>query len=196
MPAPILWHPTPNMTKFAGTEAPSVLYERPHWYACYTHGRHEKRVASRLEEAGIESYVPLRVERRRWTDRVRDVELPMFPSYVFGRFRLGSLRQVLDVPGIVTAVRVGPSAHPTPIPDSDIEYARQATEQARRHCVVPEVVSFLGNGNRVRVVSGAFRGIEGVVVHLRGRTHVLVGLSAIGQGLAIQLHPGCLKPLV
>lgn len=123
--------PTSMTTLLAGTEAPSVLYERPHWYACYTHGRHEKRVASRLEEAGIESYLPVRMERRRWTDRVREVKLPIFPSYVFGRFRLGALRQVLDVPGVATTVRVGRSPYPTPIPDSDIEHVRVAAEQAR-----------------------------------------------------------------
>lgn len=179
----------------AGTEALSVLYERRHWYACYTHGRHEKRVASRLKEAGIESYLPLRVERRRWSDRVREVELPMFPSYVLARFRLISLRQVLDVPGIATTVRAGLSPYPTPIPDREIEHVRRAAEQARRHCVEPEIVPFLENGDRVSVVSGAFRGVEGVVIHVRGRTRVLVGLSAIGQGLTIQVRRDCLKPI-
>jgi transcription antitermination factor NusG len=79
--------------------APAELYEAPHWYACYTRARHEKRVDEQLAERGLETYLPLLARERQWSDRRKVVEFPLFPGYVFCRFTLDELHEVLTVPG-------------------------------------------------------------------------------------------------
>ncbi len=79
----------------------------PKWYACYTRGHHEKRVATTLRDHQIESFLPTHSQERRWSDRIKKIASPLFPSYVFARFRLRELPRVLDVAGVVTVVRAG-----------------------------------------------------------------------------------------
>jgi transcription antitermination factor NusG len=55
----------------------------PKWYAVYTRPRWEKKVAALLLHKGIESYCPLNKVRRRWSDRTKTIEEPLFKSYVF-----------------------------------------------------------------------------------------------------------------
>lgn len=67
---------------------PPALYEEPHWYACHTRARHEKRVGKLLVQRGLESYLPMLVKERKWSDRSKLIEFPLFPGYVFTRFTL------------------------------------------------------------------------------------------------------------
>jgi transcription antitermination factor NusG len=164
-------------------DTPDVLYQQPHWYACYTYGRHEKRVAAGLEQAGIESFLPLCNEERKWSDRSRRVQMPMFPSYVFARFPLGTLGRVLGVPGLATVVRT--RGLPTPIPDAEISQVRELVGRAQEHGVEPEVAPVVRKGQRVRIVSGVFEGIEGLILECDGRTHVMLALSVIEQGVKV-----------
>ena len=55
------------------------------WYAVYTTSRAEKKVKQRLDESGIENYLPLRTEIRIWSDRKKKVSLPLIPGYIFVR---------------------------------------------------------------------------------------------------------------
>lgn len=164
---------------------PPVLYQRPHWFACYTHGRHEKRVAARMEECGIESYLPTFVRAHRWSDRTRQVRVPMFPSYVFGRFVMGELSRVLGIRGLSTIVRV--RGRPQPVPDLEIEQVRRLARLAEEQGIEPDMVPFLEEGTRVRIIDGPFVGVEGVVTKRQKKTAVYVGLSAIQQGLTIEV---------
>ena len=70
------------------TLAPSIQYRAPHWYACRTKARAEKKVAEVLERHSVECYLPLVERERQWADRTKRVQFPMFPGYVFARFRL------------------------------------------------------------------------------------------------------------
>lgn len=164
-------------------DAPDTLYREPHWYACYTYGRHEKRVAAGLQQVGIESFLPLCNEKRRWSDRSRRVLMPMFPSYVFARFSLETLGRVLGVPGLATVVRT--RGLPTPIPDAEIWQVRELVGRAQEHGVQPEVTPAMHKGQRVRIISGVFEGIEGMILECDGRTHVMLALSVIEQGVRV-----------
>jgi transcription antitermination factor NusG len=164
---------------------PPELYVEPRWYACYTYGRHEKRVAAQLQERGIESYLPVVSHRRRYKDRTATVTLPVFPSYVFARFALRDLRQVLTTVGVATVVKV--RGYPTPLPDAEIEQVRRMIERAETLGVEPQLEE-IAEGEPVLVVGGPFEGVEGVVVQRRGTRRVLVGLHAIGQGLSVEVE--------
>ena len=65
------------------------------WIAVYTKPRHEKTVALELGKKGIESYLPLLKERRKWSDRKKWVEFPLFRSYVFVKIELKNVISLL-----------------------------------------------------------------------------------------------------
>jgi transcription antitermination factor NusG len=155
------------------------------WYACYTRGRHEKRVDQLLRQRGMETFLPLVERTSHWTDRRKVVTFPMFPSYVFGRFGSDQLSGVLAVPGIVAVVHS--NGQPVPISDEDIANVRRFAAALSIGEIEPELVVLPQRGERVRITGGPFAGVEGVVVDRRARTRVLIGLEAIGCGLQIEV---------
>ena len=175
-----------------GSEAvPAVLYLEPRWYACYTRARHEKQVESLLAQKGLESYLPVVPQERQWKDRKKLVAWPLFPSYVFARFTLREVHNVLVIPGVSTIVRV--HGRPAPIPDQELENVRRFVGAVAQTGALPEVRPLIEEGDWVRVVEGPFLGVEGRVVERRGRRRVLVGLGAIGQGLEVDIDTQMLK---
>lgn len=171
--------------------APAELYVEPHWYACYTRARHERRVEERLRSQGIESYLPELTRTRQWKDRKKRVSFPIFPGYVFGRFTLRQLYPVLSTPGVSTIIRT--NGYPTPIPSEELDNVRRFVEALETTGTESEPRTFLAKGERVRVIEGPFVDVEGIVVDHRGRKRVLVGLEAIGQGLEINIPVQHLK---
>lgn len=182
-----------NALRAGAADPRSELYHQPRWYACYTRARHEKQAAELLQQKQIESYLPLTPRISQWKDRKKRVEFPLFPSYVFGRFALADVHRVLSVPGISTIVRV--NGQPTPVPDEDLENIRRFTAALAESGVTPKPAPFFAEGERVRVTGGAFSGVVGHVIELRGRGRILVGLEAIGQGLEIDIDGSLLEPL-
>src|SRR5215213_6302456 len=155
--------------------------EGPRWYACYTRGRHEKKAASHLGLRGIETFLPVHRLEVQWSDRRKTVDRPLFPSYVFARFRTSQLPQVLSTRGLVTVLRAGGA--PAVIPDEEIENVRRFADAVTGHRVIPEREALVEAGDRVRVLTGPFEGVEGVAVLRRGHRRLLVTLSTVGEGL-------------
>jgi transcription antitermination factor NusG len=172
--------------------APTHLYEVPHWYACYTRARHEKRVSEQLVRRGVETYLPLMQRERQWSDRRKLVEFPLFPGYVFGRFALAELHRVVTVPGVAMVIRH--NGVPSPIADHELENVRRFVAGLAESGQVPEPRP-LEPGEAVRVMHGPFAGVQGVVVERRGRRRVLVGLTTIGQGMEVDIDGRNLQPI-
>ena len=172
---------------------PAHLFGEPHWYACYTRARHEKQVEALLQQRGFDSYLPLIPRVRQWKDRKKLVQFPLFPSYVFGRFALKELHEILTTPGVSTVVRA--NGYPTPIPEHDIENVQRFALAINETGIEPNQRPFLVEGQWVKVIDGPFEGVEGVVIEERGRKRVLIGVKAIGQGLEIDIDTRLLKPI-
>ncbi|HEU0053494.1 MAG TPA: UpxY family transcription antiterminator [Longimicrobium sp.] len=161
------------------------------WYACYTRGRHEKKVTSHLDSRRIETFLPVHRLDVQWSDRRKTVDKPLFPSYVFARFRTSELQQVLNTRGLVTIIRAGGAL--AVIPDQEIENVRRFASAIAGHRIVPEREAVIEPGDRVRVLTGPLAGIEGAVVVRRGRRRLLVALSTVGEGLMVDLDDACLQ---
>lgn len=159
------------------------------WYALYTRSRHEKRVAETLEQRGFDTYLPLVPRVSEWHDRKKTVHWPLFPGYVFVRFRLEDASRVLAVPGSVQVI--GVAGRPAPIPDEEIDNVRLFAACLTETGIVPRPAPPVERGQRVVVQSGPFSGVRGVVLEHRGTGRVLIqiGLAAIGQALKIELDP-------
>ncbi|MEX0892692.1 MAG: UpxY family transcription antiterminator [Gemmatimonadota bacterium] len=165
----------------------------PSWYACYTRSRHEKRVETMLCRGGFESFLPLVPRETQWKDRKKVVAWPLFPSYVFGRFRETEIHRVLGIPGLATVVRS--NGRPVAIHPDEIENVRCFANALVNAKVELVVRPFLAEGQWVRVKEGPFQGVKGVVVEQRNRRRVLIGLKAIGQGLEVDFDVALLEPL-
>jgi transcription antitermination factor NusG len=157
----------------------------PRWYACWTRSRHEKRVHQMLGERGIESFLPLVLRERRWSDRRAQVEFPLFPSYVFARFDVLEAGDVLRIPGV--AGLVSSNGRPAPIDDAELDNVREFTARLRDGVVTAEPCPYFAAGSDVEVTAGPLMGLRGRVTGHRGRTRVVIGLAAIGQGMAVEI---------
>lgn len=156
-------------------------YLQPHWYALYTCANHEKRVAAELQARTVENFLPLYSSVRRWKDRRVNLDLPLFPGYVFVRL---ALRDRLRVVQIASAVRlVGFNGLPSALPDTEMEIMRSGLSQRLR----AEPHPYLTVGQRVRIVGGPFVGLEGVLKRRKGNLRVIVSLDLIQRSVAVDV---------
>jgi transcription termination/antitermination protein NusG len=161
------------------------------WYALLTRARHEKIVAHRLRELGVTSFLPVITELRKWSDRKKLVEFPLFSCYVFAKLpptnegRLKALR----IDGVFSLV--GKPGEGTPIPDEQIEAVRRIAEERLAWQAHP----FLKIGQRVRIRSGALNGVEGVLVARSGESTLVVSIDAIQRSLAVRIDGYSVEPI-
>ena len=88
------------------------------WYAAHTRARHEKKVAQQLEDRGIEHLLPLYHSVRRWKDRRKELDLVLFPGYVFVRLAPPDRLRVLQLPGVARFVSF--NGQPAALPQHDL----------------------------------------------------------------------------
>src|SRR5450631_3179299 len=82
--------------------APGLMKEIERWYALHVRSRHEKAVAAALRCKDFAEFLPLYTSRRQWSQRVAEVELPLFPGYVFCSFDPGEKRVLITTtPGVM-----------------------------------------------------------------------------------------------
>jgi transcription antitermination factor NusG len=159
------------------------------WYAAYTCANHEKRVAAELGARDVEHFLPLYASMRRWKDRRVQLELPLFPGYVFVRLALSQRLRVVQIPSLVRLVGFG--GLPTALPDTEMEIMRSGLSQNLR--VEPH--PFLTVGRRVRITCGPFAGLEGVLKRKKSDVRVVVSLELIQRSVAVDVEAADLSPL-
>jgi transcriptional antiterminator RfaH len=159
------------------------------WYVVYTRSRHEKNVAQQCRDHGINAFLPLYRVQRRWKQRVAEVMLPLFPSYVFIHIALQNRFRVLGLPGIVSLVSF--NGKPAVVPESQIDTLNKAITLGRA-----EPHYYLHAGKRVRVAVGPLAGLEGIVVQIRNKTQVVVSFEWMARSVAISLDPADVESLL
>jgi transcription antitermination factor NusG len=154
------------------------------WYALQTRPRHEKVVASSLQSAGVEAFLPACPQVRTWSDRKKLVELPLFPGYLFARiaWTTPSRVRILQTNGVVGFV--GSRSEASPVPAQQIEAVRFLV-QARKECLPHP---YLTVGQRVQIRSGALQGLEGILVRIASDHSLVVSVDLIHRSVAIRLN--------
>ena len=154
----------------------------PQWYAVYTTSRHEKRVAEHLGVREIEHYLPLYRSDRKWRDGTKvALDLPLFPSYLFVKMERNERRRVLEVPGALTVVG-GIGGDLAPVQQTAIDALRTGLREKR---IEPHPLTTVGQ--RVRIHSGAFAGMEGIVARKKNYLRVVLTLELIMQSIAVEV---------
>ena len=152
-----------------------------HWYALYTCANHEKRVAAQLEARGVDHFLPLYRSARKWSDRRVQLDLPLFPGYLFVHFVWGARLRVLEIPGAVRLV--GFNGQPYPLEKSEIECLRTGI----RSCLQMEPHPYLTAGSRVRIARGPLTGVEGLLVRKKNIYRVVLSMDLIARSAAVEV---------
>jgi transcription antitermination factor NusG len=165
----------------------SILETR--WYAVYTCANHEKRVAAELGARGVEHFLPLYSSARRWKDRRVNLDLPLFPGYVFVRMTLGERLPVLQIPSVVRFICF--DGRPAALPDNEIDILRFGLAQRLQ----AEPHPFLNVGRRVRIIRGPFAGLNGILKRRKSKLRVVLSLDLIQQSVAVEVGEADLMAL-
>ncbi len=155
---------------------------KKHWYACYTKPRAEKISLQRLESAGFEAYLPLRKERRKWSDRLKTVTVPLFTSYIFVHIEEHLQNKVRIEGQLVGFITFEGKA--VCIPDHQIDAIRKITFVCEEIDVVHDKIEV---GEKIEIIAGHLMGIKGELIQYKGSHKVLVRLDEIGQGMVFEL---------
>ena len=181
----------PDVTNFSEIAANAGVEDHSaHWYAVHVRLRHEKKVAVELAEKRVTAFLPLISTKRKWSDRHRMVELPLFPSYVFVRIPLEQDLRVAVLRTNGVNAFVGPRGIGTPIPDSEMDAVRAVLASADGVQAHP----YLNIGSRVRVRGGSLDGVEGVLTAVNGDQSLVISIELIQRSLAVRVTGFAVEP--
>ncbi|MCK4423485.1 MAG: UpxY family transcription antiterminator [Candidatus Omnitrophica bacterium] len=138
------------------------------WYALYTKSRHEKFIETEFLKKGIEAFTPKITFKKKWSDRTKLIEEPLFKSYCFARFGLENRIDIVSQKGVVNVVHF--NNHYIPIEESVINSLRILTENK----IMLDPYPYLEAGKRVIIKRGPLKGLEGFILEKRNRNTTLV----------------------
>jgi transcription antitermination factor NusG len=166
---------------FTKITRPDSVLSSPSWYALYTKHQHEQAVARNLTSKGFDTFLPLYAVTRKWKDRVKLLNLPLFPCYVFLKGDVDRRLDIVSTPGVHALV--SNAGQPAAIPAVEIEGIRQAVGSGAR--IEPH--PFLKCGAWVTVTSGPLAGIKGVMVRKKSVYRLVLAVEMLGTAAAVEL---------
>ncbi|HSW39875.1 MAG TPA: UpxY family transcription antiterminator [Acidobacteriota bacterium] len=159
------------------------------WYALRVRPRFEKTVASTLLLKGYEGFLPLYRRRSRWSDRIKELELPLFTGYMFCRLDINRRLPILVTPGVIQIVGIGKTPHP--VDDAEIA-ALQAIVISGLQA---EPRSYLNIGQRVKMELGPLAGIEGILAAIKGSSRLVVSVSLLQRSVSVEIDESWVLPI-
>ena len=158
------------------------------WFVVQVAPQSEIRVASFLEHKGYQPFAPTYLSRKRWSDRIKTLEKPLFPGYVFVQIALRDKLQVLKVPGVVQLISF--NGRPAALPDAEIEALRSGLARS----VATEPHPYLVVGKKVRVHHGPFAGVEGILIRRKDKFRVVLSIHLIQRSVAVEVDETEIEP--
>jgi transcription antitermination factor NusG len=159
------------------------------WFALQVRSRRESIVATQLLGQGYECFLPLYRSIRRWSDRTKELEQPLFPGYLFCRFDFLNCRSLLMTPGVQQVVGNGRS--PIQVEESELESIRQALRSGLPNQPWP----YLHVGERVRVNYGSLNNLEGILINFKGSHRVVLSVTLLQRSVAMEIDLGWVTPV-
>lgn len=160
------------------------------WYALHVRARHEKAVAGVLQNKDFVEFLPVYRSRRQWSQRVAEIDLPLFPGYVFCRFDPAERRvPIMTTPGVMGIVGFG--GRPVPVDDGEIE----AIQRVLKSGVPSEPWKHIQSGQKVRVAHGVLSGLEGTFIEAKKNHRLLLNVTILQRSVAIEMDIACVVPV-
>lgn len=159
------------------------VVKNTNWYALVCKSRAEKKVFSRLSEAGHEVFLPLVVELKQWSDRVKKVEKPLVPSYVFINTEERNLNTYLEDIGVTRVFKF--LGKPALISQKEIEVLRILVQEQ----VAPTMLDRekLPKGTAVQIIKGPFKGLDAQCLQYQGKYRIVIETKALGVAIALNV---------
>lgn len=158
------------------------------WFAVTVKPQHERAVHDGFQQKGLESFLPTYCAVHRWSDRLKRIQLPLFPGYVFCRFEKRDKVSVLRTIGVRNIVSFG--ADPISVPKEEIERIKMMVASN----APAEPWPFLKVGQCVRVHDGPLAGLEGILVETRNGFRVVLGIELLQRSVAVQVNRDQIQP--
>jgi transcription antitermination factor NusG len=159
------------------------------WYALQIRSRWESTTAGLLRGKGLETLLPTYATKRKWSDRFKVVEEPLFPGYVFCHFDVHNRLPVLITPGVISVVGVGK----TPIAVDEAEmFSIQAAMGAG---IQMEPWPYVEVGERVRIKDDVLDGMEGILTSFKGSHRVVISVTLLRRSVALEIDRSRIMPL-
>lgn len=159
------------------------------WFALRVRSNFEHHSCNALTIRGLETFLPSFKARRRWSDRVKVIDQPLFPGYVFCRFGPHERVNVLRAPGVVHVVSSG--NEPLPVDEFELNHIRTV--------VMAELAAnphpFLRIGQRVRIDRGPLTGAEGIFTAHKGKSSVVLSISLLQRSIAVEVDADWVRGL-
>jgi transcription antitermination factor NusG len=160
------------------------------WFALRAAAGREKAVAVQLRSKGYEEFLPVFRSKRQWSDRVKELDLPLFPGYLFCRFDFNHRLPILITPGV--KLIVGSGKLPMPVTDAEVEALRRVVASG----AAAEPHDYLSVGQRVRIREGSLAGLEGILVEAKNSWRMILSVELLRRSVAVEIDRAVLAPAV
>jgi transcription antitermination factor NusG len=159
------------------------------WFALRVKANHEKSVATILRRKKIAAFLPLLRSRRRWSDRVKVVDLPLFPGYLFCRLdlNLDNRMPLLTTPGLLYIV--GRGRTPESVDESEVLAIQSISCSGLPYSPWPSLVI----GQKVRLGAGPLCGLEGVVRRIGNKYKIYVSVTLLQRSVSVEVDSDSIR---
>lgn len=166
----------------------NTLEDHP-WFALRVRTRHEAGVANLLRGRGYEPFLPTHICRKRWSDRIKNVQTALFPGYLFCKFDVQRRLPILQTPGVIEIS--GYNRVPVPIEESELNAIQALVVSGLPSRPWP----FLQVGDRVRIVAGPLRGYEGFLAGFKGGYRLVLSITLLQRAVAVEIDSAHVESL-
>src|SRR5438874_2139171 len=143
------------------------------WYALKVRSRFEWVAATNLRNKGYEVFLPTYRCKRRWSDRIKTVEFPLFSGYLFCHFDIQNRMPILMATGVQSVV--GRGKIPEPIEEAELSCIRTVLQSGMAYLPHP----YLGTGDLVRITKGSLFGLTGIVIQIKDSFRLVISVSLL-----------------
>ncbi len=151
------------------------------WFALRVRSQRETAVASHLRAKGYEVFLPVSAFQKRWSDRIKKTDRPLFPGYLFCKFDLDNRLPVLKTPWLLQIVGLGRT--PIPVDDEEVDAIRSLVMSGS----AIELWPYAEVGQKVRIKSGTLRGVGGVLTEFKGNHKLVVSVTLLRRSVAVEI---------
>src|ERR1051326_76333 len=162
---------------------------REQWYALTLRTHFEKVVALLLRRKGYEEYLPTYRSRQHWADRMEEIELPLFPGYIFCKFDVADMFPVLLIPGVTSVVSFG--GLPVAVPETEIAAVQRIVNSGMDYGPWPGI----GPSQTVQVNYGPLRGLEGTLIQVKENYNLVISIKMLRRSVSVEIDRDCVTPV-
>ena len=158
------------------------------WFAVQVKSCREKFTSLHLENSGYECYLPMAKCIRRWSDRFKELDVPLFPGYLFCRMNPHNRLPILMTPGVIQIVGTGKT--PIPVDEEEIEAIHRVTSSDLSSMPWP----YLQVGEMAQIMRGPLQGLSGIIVRIKSGLKLVLSVSLLQRSVAVQVERAWVCP--